>query len=153
MLGNSLQIMDLTCPSLLMDKLPIHDETSDYGSRESSDREPHIGGLCQLLFQKGIEWLFYSQLHEHLEFNNTICFTETTIFFRGNTLYLLDSENVESKGSKWHVNVSNSLLSLEELFVFSTDISSVAALDTDMVVICKKLHVPNFKFLSHSLAF
>ena len=72
MLGNSLQIMDLTCPSLLMDKLAIHDETSDYGSKESSDREPHFGGLCQLLFQKGIEWLFYAQLHEHLEFNNTL---------------------------------------------------------------------------------
>ena len=41
--------MDLSCPSLLMDKLVL-DETSDYGSRETSSEEG-IGGLCQVEFK------------------------------------------------------------------------------------------------------
>ena len=49
MYGNSFQTMDLSCPSLLMDTLVIEDQTSDYGSRETSDSKPSIGGLCQLL--------------------------------------------------------------------------------------------------------
>ena len=54
MYGISFQTMDLSCPSLLMDTLAIEDQTSDYGSRETSDSEPSIGGLCQLIHREGI---------------------------------------------------------------------------------------------------
>ena len=54
MYGISFQTMDLSCPSLLMDTLAIGDRTSDYGSRETSDSEPSIGGLCQLIHREGI---------------------------------------------------------------------------------------------------
>ena len=40
--------MDLSCPSFLLDQLEIKDETSEYGSRETSDSESTIGGLCLL---------------------------------------------------------------------------------------------------------
>ena len=78
---------------------------------------------------------------------------ETTIFFRGTRLLLLNSENMESKGSRWNEDAFNYLLSLEELFVFNSDISAVTALDVDMVVICKLLQFPNFQLISHWLAF
>ena len=56
--------MDLSCPSLLMDKLVL-DETSDYGSRETSSEEG-IGGLCQVEF-KGMQHIcprnHYNQVH------------------------------------------------------------------------------------------
>ena len=39
--------MDLTCPSF------VHDETSDYGSRDNSNDEPAIGGLCQVAYPNG----------------------------------------------------------------------------------------------------
>ena len=47
--------MDLSCPSLLMDKLTL-DGTSDYGSRETSAEET-IGGLCQVEF-RGKHYVF-----------------------------------------------------------------------------------------------
>ena len=40
--------MDLSCPSFLLDQLELNDETSEYGSRETSDSESTIGGLCLL---------------------------------------------------------------------------------------------------------
>ena len=40
--------MDLSCPSFLLDQLDIKDETSEYGSRETSDSESIIEGLCLL---------------------------------------------------------------------------------------------------------
>ena len=45
-----------------MDKLAIQDQTSDYGSRETSDSEPCIGGICQLVLREGIYMIFYFQL-------------------------------------------------------------------------------------------
>ena len=57
--------MDLSCPSLLMDKLTIHEQTSEYGSRETSDSEPSIGGLCQLVLRQGIDWIFQSNLDNY----------------------------------------------------------------------------------------
>ena len=71
-------VMDLTCPSLLMDNLKL-EETSDYGSRETSDSEPSIGGLCQLLHREGI-WCSFSS---NLDFNNLLTYI---LFYRNNRL-------------------------------------------------------------------
>ena len=54
--------MDLTCPSLLLDQLTLNDQTSDYGSRETSDSESAIGGLCQLKYRQGLFVSFQASL-------------------------------------------------------------------------------------------
>ena len=48
--------MDLTCPSF------VADETSDYGSRDNSDRESAIGGVCQVKFMRGEQTIFIWKL-------------------------------------------------------------------------------------------
>ena len=78
--------MDLSCPSLLMDKLVL-DETSDYGSRETSSEEG-IGGLCQVKF-KGMQPIFQETI-------SIKYISERIVIFRGSRLFL-QADGIESK--------------------------------------------------------
>ena len=79
--------MDLSCPSLLMDKLTL-DGTSDYGSRETSSEET-IGGICQVEF-RGMHHVI-----SRVSFT-LVTFLERIIVFQGPRLFL-QVDGVEHK--------------------------------------------------------
>ena len=82
--------MDLSCPSLLMDKLTL-DGTSDYGSRETSSEET-IGGICQVEF-RGMHHVI-----SRVSFT-LVTFLERIIIFRGPRLFL-QADGVERKKNR-----------------------------------------------------
>ena len=77
--------MDLTCPSLLMDNLKL-EETSDYGSRETS-ADDSISGVCQVEFRGNT----FCILHLLILYN----ILERLVISRGSHLYL-KTDGVES---------------------------------------------------------
>ena len=82
--------MDLSCPSFLLDKLALNEQTSDYGSRETSDTESTIGGLCFLEFRNGKTFIL-------VVFTFTHKLSARTFIFRDRSVLLVDEDGSESK--------------------------------------------------------